>query len=54
MKDDGVDLSDNAGNIKGELKEQIDALKEAIEDGDLVVPTDEESLQSFTMPEGIL
>lgn len=54
MKDEGVDLSDNAGNIKGELKEQIDTLKEAITDGDLVVPTDEDSLKSFTMPEGIL
>ena len=54
MKDDGVNLSDNAGNIKGELKEQIDALKKAIKDGDLTVPADKESLQSFTIPEGIL
>lgn len=51
MEDECVYLSDNAGNIKGSLKEQIDELKEAIEDGKLKVPSDVSEATNFVLPE---
>lgn len=51
IEDNGVYLSDNAGNIKGELKDQIEKLSEAIKDGNLEVPTDVSEGLSFKLPE---
>ncbi len=54
MKDGGVDLSDNAGNLKDEnLQEDIKILKKAIKKGNIKVPTTEDEAKSFTLPDNI-
>lgn len=51
LKDGGVDISDNAGNLSAELKNELKTLKKAIKSGDLSVPKDEAELQTFVFPE---
>lgn len=53
LKDEGVILSDNAGNIKGDLKDQIKELTKAIENGDINVPFDMEGVNSFELPDNL-
>ena len=53
LKDEGVILSDNAGNIKGDLKDQIKKLTKAIENGDINVPFDMEGVNSFELPDNL-
>ncbi len=54
MRDGGVDLSDNAGNIKdNDLQKDIKILKKAIKKGDLNVPKTEEEAANFALPDNI-
>ena len=47
IHDEGVGLSDNAGNLNRELKDEIDELQEKIDDKKIEVPVDLETLQNF-------
>lgn len=50
-KDEGVSLSDSAGNITGDLKDMLDDIKAAIKKGKIEVPRDASSLENFEFPE---
>ncbi|MDD6920728.1 MAG: BMP family ABC transporter substrate-binding protein [Eubacteriales bacterium] len=54
MKDEGVDISDNAGNTDSETMNKVEKLKKAIKDGKIKVPKTQEERMKFKMPDGIL
>lgn len=54
MDDEGVDLSDSAGNINKKLQQDIENIKKAIVSGKIKIPTNNEECESFEMPENIL
>ena len=51
LKNGGISLSDNAGNLDAETKKEIDKWKDVIIKGDIIVPLDEKSLAKYVPPE---
>lgn len=51
LKDEGVSLSDNAGNLNADLKEEIDRWRGAIIKGNVIVPVDAETAAEYIIPE---
>lgn len=47
INDDGVELSDNAGNLDAKVKDEIEEMKERIDDKELKIPFNAETLKTF-------